>query len=226
MADSENITFLYLYNKVTGQAWSMFDGEVEAKDEFEESVNTSIQKALSALWCSYKFPFRNKDYKIKTRTGVTTYNTPDGNIAKKTIKGRKVYAVKYGKKFLDYEPDYEVLEEKEGEPEAFFIKNGKIYIYPTPDAAYEINIEYWSTNAACNEDGEEKANLEEETDYINIEEKYNDLFKNALMPLAMVYLIASETDENYSSYKEQYNRAYKNLVNYCRGIETEKSIGW
>lgn len=226
MADSENITLLDLYNKITGQAWSMFDGDVEAQDEFEESVTTSIQKSLSALWCSYKFPFRNKNYIIKTRAGLAVYNTPAGNIAQKTIKNRKVYAVKYDKTFLDYEPDYEILEEQQGEPEAFFVKNGKIYIYPTPDAAYEINIEYWSTNAACNSEGEEKANLQDATDYINIEEKYKDLFINALMPLAMTYLIASKTDENFDGYQEQYEKAYKILLEFSRGIDIEKRMGW
>ena len=71
---------------MTGQAWSMFDGEVEAMDEFESSVTTSIQKALNSLWCSYKFPFRNKTMKFKTRSGVNQYSTPNGNIAQKILE--------------------------------------------------------------------------------------------------------------------------------------------
>ena len=61
------ITLIDLYNEITGQAWSMFDGDVEAQDEFETSVTTSIQKALSSIWCSYKFPFRNKTQNFKTK---------------------------------------------------------------------------------------------------------------------------------------------------------------
>lgn len=220
------ITLLSLYNEMTGQAWSMFDGDVESYDEFETSVTTSIQKALSYLWCSYKFPFRNKTQLIKTKNGVAIYATPNGNIAQKTIKRKKIYSIKLDKNYLEYEPDYETLEEKTGKPEKFYYKNDNLYLYPTPDDIYQIEIEYWSMFAACEEDGTSKANLENEADYIDIPEKYENLFKMALLPLAMMYAIASEADENYSGYKTQFDNAYKNLIEFARGIDIEKRIGW
>lgn len=220
------ITFLDIYNKITGQAWSMFDSEVEDKDEFETTVTTSIQKALSALWNSYKFTFRDKKYTLKTVAGKAEYSRPNGNIVKKTVGGRSVYGIRYGKNFLSYNPDYEILEEKEGEPESFCMLNDKICIYPTPDKVYDLNVEYLSFEAACDKDGNTKFNLEEDTDYINIEEQYEDLFEKALMPLAMTYLIASETDENFSQYYAQYETAYKNLIEYCRGADIDKTYGW
>ena len=220
------IKFIDLYNSITGQAWSMFDGEVEAQDEFETSVTTSIQKALSALWCSYDFPFRNKTYTFKTKSGKESYAAPNGNIAQKTINHKKVYGVKYDKTYLKYEPNYETLEETTGEPEYFYVKNDNIYLYPTPDDVYKIEIEYWTIFAAKDNRGISKANLENENDYIDISEKYEDLFKNALLPLAMTYLIASESDENFSSYKKQYDDAYKILIKFTRGINIDKTIGW
>lgn len=220
------ITLIDLYNDITGQAWSMFDGDVEAQDEFESSVTSSIQKALSAIWCSYKFPFRNKTQIIKTKKGVATYSTPNGNIAQKTINNKKVYSIKIGKEYLQYEPNYELLEDKEGKPEKFYYKNDNLYLYPTPDDNYTVEVEYWTIFAACDEDGTSKATLEEENDYIDIPEKYEHLFKMALMPLAMVYAIASETDENNSGYQKQYDNAYKNLIEFSRGIDIEKRIGW
>ena len=42
----------------------------------------------------------------------------------------------------------------------------------------------------------------------------------------MYYAIASETDENYNGYKEQYEEAYKLLIKYSRGIDIDKTIGW
>ena len=215
-----------LYNDITGQAWSMFDGDVEAQDEFESSVTSSIQKALSALWCSYHFPFREKNLLIKTKSGKSDYVTPNGNIIKKVIKNTPVYSVKYGNKFLSYEPDYEVLEEKTGEPESFYIKNDKLYLYPIPDGIYNIVVDYHTFYTAKNSRGISKATLEDEDDYIDIPVKYEHLFKMALMPLAMIYAIASDTDENHSGYQKQYNEAYKNLVNYCHGFELDKRIGW
>lgn len=220
------ITLIDLYNKVTGQAWSMFDGEIEDADEFESSVTSSIQKALSALWCSYKFPFRNKTLTISTVSGTSNYDTPNGNIAEKTINGSKVYGVKIGNSFLKYEPDYETLETKSGKPEKFYVKNDKIYLYPTPDDVYSVDVEYWSFFAACTTAGVSKANLVDDTDYIDIPDKYLDLFLNALMPLTMVYAIASDTDENTSGYQRQYEKAYKNLIEFTRGIEIDKRIGW
>ena len=220
------IKYIDLYNQVTGQAWSMFDGEVEAQDEFESAVTTSLQKALSALWCSYNFPFRNKTFILKTKPGKELYATPNGNIAQKTVNHKKVYGVKLGNKFLEYEPDYEVLEEKTGEPESFYIKNDNLYLYPTPDDFYKIEIEYWTIYTAKNNLGISKPTLENTNDYIDVPVKYEILFKNALLPLAMTYLIANETDENYSGYKKQYEDAYKILIEYTRGMKIDKTIGW
>lgn len=211
---------------MTGQAWSMFDGEVEAMDEFESSVTTSIQKALNSLWCSYKFPFRNKTMKFKTRSGVNQYSTPNGNIAQKILKNKKVYGVKIGKNYLEYEPDFETLEDETGTPEKFYVKNDKLFLYPTPDDSYDVEIEYWTIFAACDEDGNSKATLEVDTDYIDIDEKYESIFKAALLPLCMVYAIASDSDENHSGYQRQYEDAYKILVEFTRGVEIDKRIGW
>lgn len=204
----------------------MFDGEVDAQDEFESSVTTSIQKALSALWCSYKFPFRYKTHTFKTKNGTAKYNTPNGNIIQRTVNRKKVHSVRLGKTYLPLEPDYETLDDKTGQPTCFYIKNDEIFLYPTPDAVYKIEIEYLSIFAACDQDGVPKANLQDETDYIDVPEKYEDLFVNALIELAMMYAIASENDENYSGYKEQYDRAYKLLIEYSKGIDIDKTIGW
>lgn len=220
------ITLIDLYNEVTGQAWSMFDGEVEAQDEFETSVTSSIQKALSRLWCSYKFPFRNKNITIKTQKNINTIDTPNGNIAEKTVNQENVYGIKIGTTFLEYDQDLETLETKYGQPERFYIKNDKILLYPIPDKEYSIDIEYWSIFCAKDEEGNEKANLVNESDYIDIPEKYEDLFLRCLTPLCMEYAIASETDENFSSYHNQYEEAYKLLIEFTKGLDVEKVIGW
>ena len=221
------IKFIDLYNEITGQAWSMFDGDVEAQDEFETSVTTSIQKALNALWCSYDFPFRERTHLITTRVNINKYVAPIGNIIKKTSQGKKVFAVKCDyNKYLEYDPDIELLEPKTGKPEKFYIKNDEVYLYPIPDNRYLVTIDYLSLYPACDSEGSEKATLVDDEDYINIPERYEQLFKSALLPKAMYYAIASETDENYNGYKEQYEEAYKLLIKYSRGIDIDKTIGW
>lgn len=204
----------------------MFDGDVDSQDEFETSVTTSIQKALSALWCSYNFPFRVRNIRFKTRVGREDYNAPDGNIIQKNVQGKTVYGLRIGKKFLNYEPDYEILEEKTGEPESFFVKNERIYLYPTPNNIYNVDAEYLTIYPACDELGNSKATLEVDTDYIDIPERYEILFENALITLTMVYAIASESDENYAGYLKQYNDAYKLLIEFTKGIELDRRIGW
>ena len=204
----------------------MFDGDIEAQDEFESAVTTSIQKALSTLWCSYKFPFRYKKQTIETELNETAYTLPHGNIARKTINNKQVYCVKLGNTFLSYEPDCEVKEAKSGQPEYFYIDNDEICFYPTPDKAYEIEITYLTMYPAVDSEGNSKATLTDEDDCIDIPGKYEVLFLNALMPLAMTYAIASLTDENYAGYEKQFNDAYKILIDFTKGIDIEKRIGW
>ena len=226
--DGENrITMLELYNDITAQAWSMFDSEVESKDEFEASVTTSLQKSLTDLWNSYPFPFREKTHILLLRARKADYLAPTGNIKTRISNGSKVYAVNCNGNWLRYNPDCQYADAASGEPTDFYLKQNRIYFYPVPDKNYNVFIDYLSIYPACNEDGEEKQFLEEETDYLNIPEEYHALFKCALMPLTMWnYLIASESDENSSAYEIQYKRAYKQLIKYTKGIETEKTIGW
>lgn len=217
------ITLKDLYNEVTGQPWSMFDGDVESQDEFESTVTLSIQKALGNLWNIYNFPFKLRDYKVVTKKGRASYPTPIGNIS----QNNGSYGIRIGKTPLDYLPDYFLEEDREGKPDSFFIRNDKLYLYPTPDDIYTVNIEYYALYPAV--DGEtdtEKLTLVNENDYINIPERYEQLFKNALLPLSMVYAIASNSDENHSGYQRQYEDALQILIDYTKGVDRYKYKGW
>ena len=121
------ITYLDLYNEVTGQPWSMFDSEVEDSEEFESAVTSSIQKALGNLWCSYNYPFRSKEYEFETEEGENGYETPNGIIEKFTVNGREKYSIKVDGNLIEYNPTCRVLEPKQGTPEQFYIKNDKLY---------------------------------------------------------------------------------------------------
>lgn len=227
----KRLTLLDLYNDITGQAWSMFDSEVEDEDEFETNVMTSIRKALSDLWNSYNFPFRERTHIILTKDGGASYSIPDGatenNIIQTRVNGKLYYSVFCDNQPLKYDADCRFKERIQGKPESFYFKQEKIYLYPVPDNRYAVTIDYMSLYPVLNEDGEEKATLEHETDYINIPIKHIELFECALMPLAMWnYLIASESDENSEAYKIQYERAFKKLIKACKRLESDKTIGW
>ncbi len=223
------IVFLDFYNEVAEQAWSMYDADTSSKDEFESALKSSIQKALSELWCSYNFPWRLKTQKIKTKVLKNVYELPPGKIFIKTINGKEVYSIKCNKKYLKYLSNYEELidyEETTGEPTGFYVKGDKLYLFNIPDDVYTIEIEYYTLVIGYNKEEEDIYTLEEEDDIIEIPEKYEVLFKNALKTLSLAYSIADTTDENYEQYMIQYNRAYKLLIDYCSGIELNKRITW
>lgn len=222
-----SLNLLDIYNKVAGQAWSMFDGEIESEDEFETSLKSSIQKALSFLWCSYPFPFTIRETELKTEAGKKKYDNVNGNIIKRKIDGSKKYCIKLKDgNYLDMIEDFGGLVEATGSPTNFYIKNDNIVLYPTPDKEYTVEIEYQTLQMGKNADDEPIFELVNEDDVIDIPAKYETVFKNALITLSMVYGIADESDENYSSYHRQYRNAYKTLIRYSKGIDKENRITW
>ncbi|MBR1775943.1 hypothetical protein IJ750_02575 [bacterium] len=220
------LRFLDIYNDVAGQAWSMYDGDAESVDEMESALKSSINKALSELWCSYPFPFRIKTMSFTTREENNEYSTPNGNILRKTVSGKQVYSIRIGSNYLEYLDDFETLEQKSGKPTGFYVSNENIYLYPTPDDAYTVNVEYLTLAIGEDDFGTAVYSLVNDEDAIDIPEKYENIFKNALITKSMLYAIASETDENYSGYKEQYERAYKILLDYTSGLKKERKVFW
>lgn len=220
------LTFLDIYNDVAGQAWSMYDGDAESVDEMESALKSSINKALSEIWCSYPFPFRIKKMSFVTKENTSEYATPNGNILKKTVSGVKVYSIRIGTNYLEYLDNYEILEQKSGKPTGFYVSNENIYLYPTPDNVYTVNLEYLTLAIGEDDFGTSIYYLQNDEDSINIPEKYENIFKNVLITKSMLYAIASETDENYSGYKEQYERAYKILIDYTSGLKKERKVFW
>lgn len=220
------ITFLELYNECAGQPWSMFDADAEGMDDLESALRISINKACSYLWNYQPWSFRKKSKKITTRENVASYNLPIGLLQRKTIDGTQKYGVKYNNKFLPYLDEYEEMEEQTGEPKYFYIDGDKLYIYPTPDDAYVITLNYLSLTYALNEDEEEVYSFTQDTDTLNIPEQYEQLFQNCLISLAMMYAIADESDENYSGYVKQYEDALATLIKYCNTKINERSFVW
>lgn len=218
------LTYLDIYNQITGQAWSMFDSEVLSKDEFETSVTTTIQKALSELWLSYDYPFRYRENVVKTTKDVNFIDMPNGNIAKRKTSTKTVYGIRIGNQFLDFNENIELEPQKSGKPTCFKVKDDKIVLYPMPDDEYDVTLEYYTICVGKDEDGNDLYHLENESDYIDIPEKYEKIFENALITKAMYYAIAEHEDENSSSYKEQADNAYRLLIKFTCGIDVDKRV--
>lgn len=218
------LEFVDLYNLVAEQAWSMYDADAESVEDFETGLKSSINKALTELWCSYEFPFRVKTFNIKTKVGLNTYNMPTGIIHKRTVNGEKVYSVRIDKDYLGYADNLDTIELEDGVPTKFEVYNDKFLVNTNPDDVYTIVVEYLELAVGKNSDGDKIYELAEDDDYIEVPVKLEKLFKNALITKSMLYAIADKTDENYAGYLEQYENAYKTLVAYSIGIDKDKRI--
>ena len=221
------LTLLDIYNECAGQPWSMFDNDAESVEDFESALKISINKATSYLWNYQPWSFRMSKNVIRTRSGKNDYSIPDGLITRKTVDSDVKYGVKYKGKSLEYVDDPDTLEQEEtGEPTSFWIEGENFYLYPMPDNAYTIEIDYLLLPYGLNENEEYIYELTKDTDYINIPEKYEKMFRNCLISLAMLYAIADESDENYSGYKRQYEDALATLFKYCRDKIRNRRITW
>ena len=218
------ITFLDLYNECTSQPWSMYDNEIESMEDAEPAMVDSINKAIAYVWNLYPWTFRKYSLNIKTRPTKAIYTIPDGIIAKKTISGSKKYCVRYEGVYLDYVSDYSILEEREGEPESFYVDGEDMYIYPTPDDSYTITIDYYLLPFGLKKDGTDIYELTDADDEINISEKYETYFKNVVIAKAMLYAITDQSDENDSGYREQYNDALGVLLKNCYDGTKERKV--
>lgn len=207
----------------------MFDNDADSVEDFESSMKISINKAVSYLWNNYDWCFKKKEKTYKTQIGKAYYKLPNGKLLKKYSSGEKTYGVLCENNYLEYVKNPRTLDNNEtGTPTSFYIKNDLLYLYPKPDKGYQLLVEYDLIPFGLNKDDEEIFELKEDDDRINIYEKYETLFKNCVISLAMIYAIADKSDENHSGYQQQYDDALAILLKFCEGDGglTDKTIGW
>lgn len=220
------LTFLDLYNECAGQPWSMFDNDATSVEDLESALKISINKAASFLWNYQPWSFRIKTNQSMTKANVNKYLMPDGTIVRKVNNDSIKYGIRCNGNRLSYIEDYDSLDDKTGEPESFWVEGEYFYLYPTPDNRYTITVDYLSIPYCINEDNKYIYEMENESDRIDIPEKYEKIFSNSLISLAMMYAIADETDENYSGYRKQYEDSLSVLFKYCRDKSYDRKIVW
>ena len=215
------ITLLDLYNLTASQEWAMYDNDALSDAEFEDSLVLAINKAILDIYASYDFPLRERTHLLLTLPKMDAYNLPSGLI-KQNKKGQ--YLVKYNANLLKYIENPFELEMKTGIPEGFYIQNDKIVLYPIPLEKGIVTIDYMTLSIGENVKGEEIFSLEKDNDILSVPVHLESLMKEAIITRTMLNTIASESDENYSAYLRQADRAYKLLIKYSRGVRPEKSI--
>lgn len=215
------LTLLDLYNATASQEWAMYDNDAVSDSEFEESLVVAINKAVIDILASTDFPFRERTHLILTIPKVDSYNMPHG-IIKKDSKER--YVVKYNSKLLKYLENSEDLELKFGMPESFYIKNNNVVLYPIPLEKGIVTIDYYTLAVGESASGEEIFSLKKDSDILTVPLHLEELMKEAVITRTMLNTIASESDENYSAYLKQADRAYKLLIKYSKGVGQDKKI--
>ena len=215
------LTLLDLYNAAASQEWAMYDNDAISDSEFEASFVLAINKSIIEILTSYYFPFRERTHLILTIPKMNAYDLPNGLI-KKDNKDR--HAVKHNSVLLDFIENPLELDNKSGMPEGFYIKNDKIMLYPTPQEKGLVTIDYLTLAIGENSKGEEIFTLKNDTDTLSVPAHLEELMKEAIITRTMLNTIAAESDENYSAYQKQADRAYKLLIKYSKGVKLDKSI--
>lgn len=216
------LTLLDLYNTAASQEWAMYDNDAASDSEFEDSLVLALNKAIIEIYSSYEFPFRERTHIILTLPKVEGYDMPYGLI-KKDKAGRHI--VKYNSNLLKFIENPSDLTPSIGIPEGFYLKSGKIVLYPVPVEKGLVTVDYLTLAIGENALGEEIFSLKNDTDTLSVPVYLEQLMQETIITRTMLNTIASETDENYSAYKKQADRAYKLLVKYSKGVDVDKKIG-
>ena len=215
------LTLLDLYNTAATQEWAMYDNDALSDAEFEDSLVLALNKSILEIYASYKFPFRERTHLILTIPKIDAYDMPKGLI-KRDLCGR--YLVKYNSSLLKFIENPTDLAPKIGVPEYFYIKNNRVVLYPVPQEKGIVTLDYYTLTIGENAEGEEIYSLKKDSDILSVPAHLEELMKEAVITRTMLNTIASESDENYSAYKKQADRAYKLLIKYSKGVGLDKSI--
>lgn len=215
------LTLLDLYNGAATQEWSMYDNDAATSSEMEDSLVLALNKAIIEIFSSYDFPFRERTHVIITVPHINEYDAPDGLI-KRDSNGH--YMVKYNSSLLNYIKDISCLKPCCGIPDGFAIKNDKIILSPTPCEKKLVTIDYYTLVIGETAEGAEIYSLKNADDVLLVPAHLEELAKDAIVTRTMLNSIASESDENFSAYKKQADKAYKLLVKYSMMVGQDKKV--
>lgn len=201
-------TFYQIIYYSSNAPWSGQDAEPESFSQVEQSVKQAIQMAHSYIWNSYEFDFKLRKSVIPTIATVKEYDKPIGQIINAWLSG--------GTSYLTEITEFDFLDNKLDTPTQYYLDNGKINFYPIPNAVMDINVRHQTLYMAKDSAGNEKYNLELETDVLNIPQELEDLYLQALISLAVVNFLQDSSDENYLPYQNVFEKNYQNLLREVR----------
>lgn len=220
------ITLLNLYNETASQPWSMFDNDAKSSEDFDISLLSAINKALTEIWCSYPFEFRIRTKILYIQPSVKEYTLPIGVILQNETSEGIRYKVKLNGRYLDFIEDVSGLQRIYGRPNGFYVDNNKICFYPIPDKVYRVSIDYHTLAVGYDNEDNPIYKLVNDSDYIDIPSQYEQLFINALISKIMMYALVDVSDENYVGYNIQFEKAYRTLLKSLGVRKKSRKISW
>lgn len=210
-------TFYDIIKDVSNMRWSIDDPEPTAFSEVQLNLKQAVQQAHSYIWGRDDFPFKRVKEVVVLPEGENSLSAPAGNIVNLMVQGSKSY--------LEFEEDADFLPAKIGCPDRYWLEtypDGNILkFYPRADQNYFVQQRYDTLYKARNKNGGLILNMEAADDVLNIPQIFEETYLAALKPMAIYYLIADNTDENFQPYWEQFEQQYANLKAMTgRNIET------
>lgn len=206
------MNYFELCNEILAELYFDEVENFEDLDEIEEGkrVKRELNKALKFI-CNQEngaWTFREQEGVIVPVKDVAYYDKPQGFI--RYLKRPKSNLV------LGYYDRYKYYTSNTtGNPTGYWMENGKIRLYPTPDVTYNddvVKVEFLTYNYAKDCCNLLKPKMEYETDKPIIPEHHQDI---------LVYKVcadwrANAADNQSRFYKEQFSYAYKALLDDCR----------
>lgn len=218
------ITAQRLLTELGNKAWSGFNADDMVWDSDEANqAKAELNSALRYLINREDFPFRAKEKNLTAISGVSDYNTPEGQITSiYNADTREIFTFVSDSKSFDTN--------KKGEPKSYWVnyKNpkAKIRLYPTPDKTYNLTVVYNQFRPVKQESGDLSYEFENEDDYINLPSNLEFLFMDCLVLMTMAQNNKDEQDENYRPTLNEFEERWVVFKKACKPVKINPKINW
>lgn len=202
-------TFYDIIKQISNMRWSIDDPEPTSFAEVQLNLKQAVQLAHAYIWGRDDFPFKQETETVVLQEGENSLEAPKGNIINIMLQDADSY--------LTYAQNPDFLKDVRGVPEQYWIESSPegnvLKFYPRADKNYFVRQRYETLYKARDKNGNLIYNLENADDVLNLPAEYEEAYISALKPMAIYYLIADATDENYQPYWQQFEQQYANLKN-------------
>jgi len=218
------ITAQRLLTELGKRSWSGFLPEdMVFGSDSSDIAKTELNVALRYLINLEDFPFKEREDRIFTVRNIPNYILPDGQI-------NGIYDLLTNEQ-LEFLSAYEGLDRTlDGKPMGFWFEFDDterfVRFYPSPDGRYAYRIIYNQYKPILTSDGEQKFEIENSTDKLNLPENLEFLFMDCLVLRTMVNQNKNQNDENYLPLINEFNQAWKVFTKSARPLKVENRVVW